>query len=183
MSNLSITAYILLRSAHARKVGQRATGMIQYDLLCDVQRTSVFIRLSGNEGGGYFSREKIDFDKALECVANISSDRPLPSKVFASAFVGKSSNNAGFLAAVLREEQLLDAAPGTDFQHVASGDWSAWKVEILKLEGTPLVEPARVDATNTSSDTSAKPASVDTENKEHTKDARSRKKHAPADPQ
>jgi hypothetical protein len=157
--------------------------MIRYDLLCDVQRTSVFIRLSGNEGGGYFSREKIDFDKALECVANINSGRPLPSKVFASAFTGKSSNNAGFLAAVLREEQLLDAAPGTDFQHVASGDWSAWKAELLNLEGTPLVEPSRADATNTSSDTSGDPVSADKANKEHTKEARSRKKHAPADRQ
>lgn len=183
MSDQNSNQYLLLRSANARKVGQRASGMIQYDVLCDAERTSVFFRISGNEGGGYFSREKIDFDKAVACVANFDSGRPLPSKVFAAAFIGKSSNNAGFLAAVLRAEQLLDAAPGTDFQHVTSGNWSAWKAETLKLEGTPLVEPVSVAATKPSSNASTASDPADIEHKEHTKDVKSRKKHAPANRQ
>jgi hypothetical protein len=180
MSDQVSTAYLLLRSAHARKVGLRATGKIQYDVLCDTKRTSVFIRISSNEGGGYFSREMIDFDKAVECIASFGKDRPLPSKVFAPAFVGKSSNNAGFLAAVLRAEQLLDAAPGTDFQHIASGDWTTWKTEMLKLEGAPLVESPSANVTKAPSDASIAPTPNATEHTEHTRDAKSRKKHASA---
>lgn len=183
MSDQNSIQYLLLRSDNARKVGVRATGMIQYDVLCNAERTSVFFRISGNEGGGYFSREKIDFDKAIECVANFDSGRPLPSKVFAAAFIGKSSNNAGFLAAVLRAEQLLDAAPGTDFQHVTSGDWSAWKTDTLKLEGKPLVEPASAAATKTSTNASTEPEPADIEHKEHTKDVKNRKKHVLANRQ
>ena len=138
--------HLLLRSGETRKVGQRATGMIRYDIVSDSEHTKVFIRITGNDGGGYFSRELIDFDKAIDYVTPYKNGSSFPSKVFASAFVGKSSNNAGFLAAVLRGEQLLDAAPGSDFQHVVSGEWADWKAEALKLEGTPIEEPKSSDA-------------------------------------
>lgn len=138
----SDNTYLLLRSGEARKVGQRATGVIRYDILSDSEHTKVFMRITGNDGGGYFSRETIDFDKTFDCVASYRDDRPLPSKLFTSAFKGKSSNNAGFLAAILRAEHLLDAAPGSDFQHVVSGDWTTWKADALKLEGTPMAEVA-----------------------------------------
>ncbi|MFM0597312.1 hypothetical protein [Paraburkholderia dilworthii] len=138
----SDNTYLLLRSGEARKVGQRATGVIRYDILTNSEHTKVFMRITGNDGGGYFSREAIDFDKTFDCVASYRDDRSLPSKLFASAFMGKSSNNAGFLAAILRAEHLLDAAPGSDFQHVVSGDWTAWKVDTLKLQGTPLADLA-----------------------------------------
>ncbi|SKC66145.1 hypothetical protein SAMN05445504_0502 [Burkholderia sp. CF099] len=138
--------HLLLRSGEARKVGQRSTGMIQYDIVSDSERTKVFIRITGNDGGGYFSRELIDFDKAIDNVTPYQNGSPFSSKVFASAFVGKSSNNAGFLAAVLRGEQLLDAAPGSDFQHVVAGKWADWKADALKLEGAPIEEPKSPDA-------------------------------------
>lgn len=57
-------SHIFLRSGEAHKVGQRSTGTIRYDLISDSTRTSLFIRITGNDGGGYFSRELIDFDKA-----------------------------------------------------------------------------------------------------------------------
>jgi len=146
MATKTQAAHILLRSGEARKVGQRSTGAIRYDIVSDSERTKVFIRITGNDGGGYFSREFIDFDKAIDSVASYKDGSPFPSKVFASAFVGKSSNNAGFLAAVLRGEQLLDAAPGSDFQHVIAGEWADWKVAALQLEGTPIDEPKPADS-------------------------------------
>ncbi|MBR8218294.1 hypothetical protein HT749_31955 [Burkholderia cepacia] len=146
MSTQTQSAHILLRSGEARKVGQRSTGTIRYDIVSDSERTKVFIRITGNDGGGYFSRELVDFDKAIDGIASYKDGSPFPSKIFAPAFVGKSSNNAGFLAAVLRGEQLLDAAPGSDFQHVVSGEWADWKSDALKLEGTPIEEPKSSDA-------------------------------------
>lgn len=136
-------AHLLLRSGEARKVGQRSTSMVRYDVTSDADRTKVFIRITSNDGGGYFSKEMIDIDKADECVTSHRDGSPFPSKTLAPAFAGKSSNNAGFLAAVLRAEHLLDAAPGSDFQHVVSGDWSDWKFDALKLEGTPLPIPVQ----------------------------------------
>jgi hypothetical protein len=172
--------FFLLRSADARKVGQRATGKIQYELLCDTNHKAVFIRIVGNEGGGYFSREKIDFASALQCVAGYEGDRTLPSKVFQAAFVGRSSNNAGFLAAVLRAEGLLDAAPGTDFQHIVSGDWLAWKNATLALEGTLLPEAAPATVGIDTSASSEERSATLPEHIEQAKDGKSRKRQMPA---
>lgn len=158
--------HLLLRSGEARKVGQRSTGAIRYDIVSDSERTKVFIRITGNDGGGYFSRELVDFDKAIDNVASYKNGNPFPSKVFASAFFGKSSNNAGFLAAVLRGEQLLDAAPGSDFQHVISGEWANWKATALLLEGRPIEEPKSSDA-----------AQADDANKALPKRSKSKKGH------
>lgn len=146
MTTQTQSAHILLRSGEARKVGQRSSGVIRYDVVSDSERSKVFIRITSNDGGGYFSREFVDFDKAIDSVVQYKDGSPFPSKVFAPAFVGKSSNNAGFLAAVLRGEQLLDAAPGSDFQHVISGEWADWKIATLQLEGTPIAEPKPSDA-------------------------------------
>ncbi|KWC78943.1 hypothetical protein WL58_21890 [Burkholderia cepacia] len=165
-------AHLLLRSGEARKVGQRSTGAIRYDIVSDGERTKVFIRITGNDGGGYFSRELVDFDKAIDNVASHKDGSPFPSKVFASAFAGKSSNNAGFLAAVLRGEQLLDAAPGSDFQHVISGEWADWKAATLQLEGTPIEEPKPSDA-----------APADEANKALPKRGKSKKGHAQETPE
>lgn len=172
--------FFLLRTADARKVGQRATGKIRYELLCDANRESLFVRIVGNEGGGYFSREKVDFNKALQCVSGYEGGSTLPSKVFRAAFVGRSSNNAGFLAAVLRAEGLLDAAPGTDFQHIVSGDWPAWKNATLALEGTLLTETAPAEAESGASGFSEEPIDDALEHIKHEKDGKSRKSQMPA---
>lgn len=159
---------LLLKSAEAHKVGQRSTGSIDYEVLTDMNRQVVWLRIVGNTSRGYFSSEKIDFEKAVACVKNIQADQPFPSKLLGGAFVGRSANNAGFLVAVLRAEKLLIAATNSIHQHLVAGDWRAWKQEMLALTGIPLA--AEVEAKS-----EAQPPIVENnsvafpEHKEHTK--------------
>ncbi|NYH22467.1 hypothetical protein [Paraburkholderia bryophila] len=174
MTQPSESNLLLLRSASARKVGTRSTGSIQYVLLCDSAHESLYIRIACNEGGGYFSKEIVPFTRAKECVSGFSPDRAIPSKVFAPAFIGRSSNNAGFLAAILRAEELLAAAPGTDFQHVVTGDWNEWEATALKLDGTPI--PAVEAPIGSDDGAQSENASNDRpEHTEHTKPEKGRK--------
>ena len=55
--------------------------MIRYDIVSDSERTKVFIRITGNDGGGYFSRELIDFGKAIDNVTPYQNGSSFPSKV------------------------------------------------------------------------------------------------------
>ena len=48
-----------------------------------------------------------------------------------AAFTGRSSNNAGFLAAILHAEGLLSRATDSETKHVCTGDWASWKVSLL----------------------------------------------------
>lgn len=53
-------------------------------------------------------------------------------------FIGRSVNNPPFIAAVLRAEGLLAAAPENEVQHQLSGKLDEWRKNVLKLKGTPF---------------------------------------------
>jgi hypothetical protein len=130
----SITpSYLSLKTGKASKTGQRSHGQIHYRILTDTEQQNLYITITGNDGGGYYSKEIIAFAKVERCLEGLNADKPLSSKIFQSAFVGQSSNNAGFLAAILRAEQLL--APVADDKHhyALQPNWAEWKTNLLAL--------------------------------------------------
>ncbi|WP_348696478.1 hypothetical protein [Duganella fentianensis] len=133
----------LLRSGTAKKVSKYGDGSISYQVLADADRTTIYITITGNNGGGYFSRERVPFDAIEACVKKCEPERPFPSKTLQSAFVGRSANNAGFMVAVLRAEDLLCPAPGRETQHAVTSDWTAWKKSALAEPGTLIQIDAR----------------------------------------
>lgn len=132
-------SFRLLKSANARKLGKQSEGRIGYQILGNTDRTSLYMTITENSGGGYFSREIVQFQKVEACLAKQNQDKPFPSKSFKEAFVGRSSNNAGFLAAILRAEGLLAAAPTSESQHLVTDTWADWKKSLLSTPGK-LVE-------------------------------------------
>ena len=138
-------SFWLLKEGTAPKLGARAEGSISYNVLACKERRQLFIAITGNKGGGYFSKEHVAISKIEACLGSSSATKPSPSKTFKEAFISRSSNNAGFLAAVLRHEGLLGAAPGAETQHVHSGDWAAWIKTMLAGAGQ-LIEVGIEDA-------------------------------------
>lgn len=130
-------SFLILKTATAKKLGKRSEGTISYRLLTDPDRQRLFIAITGNEKGGYFSREQVPFQKVEECLTSFPK-KSFPSKALRDAFVGRSSNNPGFLAAVLSAECLIAADATTESLHKAIGDWSAWEKTTLALPGIAL---------------------------------------------
>lgn len=138
MTTTPNTTYRLLKSNHAPKLGPRSTGGITYVVLADEARQHLYLQITGNDGGGYWSREIVAVAEIERCLPE-KADEPFPAKHLASAFTGRSSNNGGFLAAVLHHEGLLTLADGKDQRaaHVRAGDWSAWTAAMLAIAGKP----------------------------------------------
>src|SRR5471032_51719 len=128
----------LLRAGTAKKVSKYGDGSITYQVLADADRAAIYIAITGNNGGGYFSRERVPFDAIEACLTKCDSSKGFPSKTFKPAFVGRSSNNAGFLVAVLRAEDLLCQAPEVEAKHAVASDWAAWKKAVLAEPGTMI---------------------------------------------
>jgi len=106
-------------------------------------RKEPMIQIVSNDSRGYFSKEAVCFSRIAACVDPHQKDRSFPSRLLQTAFTGRSSNNAGFLAAILRAEGLLALAPDAEGRHVISGDWVAWKKSTLAEPGQAVdVEPA-----------------------------------------
>jgi len=118
-----------------------AQGCISYGILRDEAATEVFISLLANDSAGFFSQEPVALSAIERCLEGITPDKPIPAKLFRMAFRSKSANNPGFLAAVLRAEGLLVAAPEATHQHHLGGDWGAWRKGVLDQVGEPFELP------------------------------------------
>jgi hypothetical protein len=132
-------AYLSLKVGQAIKTGSRSQGYLHYRILTDTAQQQLFLTLIGNDGDGCYSKEIVPFDKIEQCLHGIDTSKPIASKHFQSAFIGKSANNAGFLAAILRAEGLLAPAPDALHQHTVQPNWPAWKTALLAL--APKAEP------------------------------------------
>jgi hypothetical protein len=126
-------SYLSLKLGKAAKAGARSQGSIHYRLLTDQKHRQLYITLVANDSSGGFSREIVPFARIESAVQGLDVNKPISSKRFQSCFISRSQNNAGFLAAVLRQENLLKAVPEAAHQHAIAPDWSNWKTAMLAL--------------------------------------------------
>jgi hypothetical protein len=126
-------SYLSLKLGQAAKAGARSQGYVHYRILTDTERRQLYITLNANDSSGCFSREIVPFTRIESAVQGLDLHKPITSKLFQPCFISKSQNNAGFLAAVLREEALLKAVPEAAHQHALAPDWSSWKTAMLAL--------------------------------------------------
>ena len=133
-----------LKSSTAKKL--RGNGLIHYHLI--IHNKKLFLVLQKNDDGGHFSNEIVSFERIAKCVEGL--EEPIVSRVFRSAFDSKSTNNAGFLLAVLRQESLLQT--GEDGKHYIQPNWDKWEKTTLALK------PEEVDLPYEFTDWSAKNA-------------------------
>jgi hypothetical protein len=142
----------LLKTASAPKLGKNSEGKIHYQILTTEARVEPAIQIVSNDGGGYYSKELVAFHKIDDCVRTVPESEAFPSKTFQAAYTGRSSNNAGFLAAILRAEGLLALAPDTEGRHIIADDWSKWQSALLAEPGKLIEsEPAPANAAPTQS--------------------------------
>lgn len=133
MSDSVTTTYLRLATKTAQKLGRNGGG-ISYKVLADTDRQHLYLTIVGNDGGGYVSRDVVAFENVEACLP-ADPAQPLAAKVFARAFTGKSANNPGFMAAILRSEGLLGPVEGKAHLHQVAGDWPVWKAAMLALNG------------------------------------------------
>lgn len=129
--------FCLLKSGTAAKIAKQADGGIGYQVLSDVERSNVYVRITSNSGG-YFSRELVGIEKISQCVSHLGKSVSFATKLLRSVFVGKSTCNAGFLVALLKAEGLIGPALGTETQHVVVGDFAEWQKSMLTEPGESI---------------------------------------------
>jgi hypothetical protein len=129
---------LLLKEETAPKLGKFDGEVLRYQITKDTESNEISLRITSNSSGGYFSREFVPVSRIETTLAKLAKTEAFPSKALADVFAGRSSNNAGFIAAILRHEDLLGPANETDGKHKVSGDVAAWKKVLASLPGNPL---------------------------------------------
>ena len=125
------TKYLSLKSSKTTKIGLRTEGYIHYRVLSD-QDQKLYFNITANDDGGYYSKEIIPFDSIEQIVKTIKPNVAISSSLFIPAFVGRSNNNAAFLAAILRAEKLLAPMADAVKKHTVETGWERWRADMLK---------------------------------------------------
>lgn len=139
---IALAKFWLLEEGTAKKLGLRSTGSLIYQVLADHERKNLFIVLTKNDGGGYYSKERVNLLSIETCLGAHKAGEPFPSKALKDAYKSKSSNNAGFLTATLRALGLTAAAPEAESKHIVAGDWDVWRKTMIAKAGALIELPA-----------------------------------------
>jgi len=124
----------IVLSGKGKKLSPKTTNHVFFDVAEHDEEGELYIRLSGNEGGGLHSKEWINLT-TLIAILDQQVDKPFKSTALKAAFKGASANNAGFLAGVLRSPDIgLIVQSGTSvFLHVLADDYEEKKAKLLAL--------------------------------------------------
>ena len=140
------TKYLSLKSSKTTKIGLRTEGYIHYRVLSD-QDNRLYFNITGNDDDGYYSKEIIPFNVIEELVKTIKPNVAISSSLFIPAFIGRSNNNAAFLAALLREEKLLSPMADAVKKHTVEAGWDRWRTDMLK--NAPKAKPFEPEVVKT----------------------------------
>ncbi len=135
-------AKVILVSGDALLLSPGSTTTVGYEVGHEPDQTELLVRLTGSSGGGLCSKEWFSLNQVIKLLGEQQPDKAFTSGLFKVLWHFKgSSNNAGFLAAVLRQLELTQAAPEVRFGHLITGKHVEW-VEGLKAK---LPEPKATD--------------------------------------
>lgn len=126
---------VIIDQAKANKLSPKTLDCIFFQVALNLDDDKVYLKMTGNEGGGLHSKEWLALHKIIDILSNQQSEKHFKSSVLRPVFVGKSSNNAAFLAAVLRSETigLIRCSDSSKFLHVLTDDMQEKGDGLLKL--------------------------------------------------
>ncbi|HCE4729323.1 TPA: hypothetical protein NKA91_004324 [Vibrio parahaemolyticus] len=122
----------IVREGKAKKLSPKTENHVFYEIALHDEETELYIRMSGNEGGGLHSKEWIPL-KDIIAVLDVQGDKPFKSSVMKCVFSGQSANNAGFMAACCRGLGLIIQSEKSVFLHVLASDYEQRRDELLSL--------------------------------------------------
>jgi hypothetical protein len=98
----------ILKISTCGKVTLPDDHTLTYNIGYDTSEKTLLVRLTDNDTGGLFSNEWITLDDIVTTIEK----RPTPdtsfnAKIFTPLYTSASANNAGFLAAALKAENIL----------------------------------------------------------------------------
>jgi hypothetical protein len=98
----------ILKISTCGKVSAPSEHTLTYDIGYDATQKTLHLRLTDNDTGGLLSNEWIALDDIVTTIEKRPSpDTSFNAKIFTSLYKSQSANNAGFLSAALKSENIL----------------------------------------------------------------------------
>ena len=124
----------IVLSGQGKKLSPKTDNHVFFDLAIHDEDGELYLRLSGNEGGGLHSKNWVQLETIIK-ILDEQGEKPFKSTVLKSVFTSSSANNSGFLAGILRSNDigLITQSGKSVFLHVLAADYEEKKAELLQL--------------------------------------------------
>lgn len=129
----------IVREGKAKKLSPKTENHVFYEIAIHDEENELYIRMSGNQGGGLHSKEWIPL-KDITAVLDVHGDKPFKSSVMKCVFSGQSANNAGFMCGVCRGLGLIIQSEKSVFLHVLAPDYEQRRDELLSLADAAVLD-------------------------------------------
>jgi hypothetical protein len=108
MTNTTTVQINILKISTCGKVTLPDEHTLTYNIGYNIAEKTLLVRLTDNDTGGLFSNEWITLDDIVTTIEKRPSpDTSFNARIFTPLYTSASANNAGFLAAVLKAENIL----------------------------------------------------------------------------
>ncbi|WP_201027389.1 hypothetical protein, partial [Paraglaciecola hydrolytica] len=126
MTTPNTTKINILKISTCGKVSAPAEHTLTYNIGYDTTAKTLLVRITDNDTGGLFSSEWVALDYIVTTIEKRPSrDTSFNAKIFTSLYKSQSANNAGFLSAALKAENIL--VPFKDSKRLHNiGDFKAF---------------------------------------------------------
>ncbi len=117
----------LLRRRAILPLLEHATGRLIYAVRIGDLSGDVYFNVIDRPFGVNVSHERIALSRLQSVLAApLATGEPFQTRLLLGAVVNRAKHNGAVLAAILRHEGLLTAAPDRPQLHVCTGDWQDW---------------------------------------------------------
>ena len=130
------------------KLTTRGAGQLTYEIGIDDATGNTYIRIAANASSGAFSHEWIGLGH-IRTILDVETEKrhAFPASVMHPLFVKRSSNNQGYLSAILKAERVLKAIPGqASILSLNSWDSLTEKIDSLKKQKVSLTDHIAIAA-------------------------------------
>jgi len=99
--------------------------------------STIHLRITKNDGGGFFSDEWIAFDDVYQILKKRSEDSPIMSHFISPLLKGKSANTSGFFLGIFKHLKLIRPLPKKKRLHELL-DPGPFLDQVEKLTASPV---------------------------------------------
>ena len=138
----------IIHKASCNKLSHRARGYLLYQTGYSKSSGQLYLRIADNVTGGCFSGEWVSLDSIEHSLEGfIDTNKPFSAPTLRPAFISKSQNNAGFMAAILLAEGIIEKM--AEKQHLLQmtkagfAPWiEKWSAKAIELTENPDLQAA-----------------------------------------
>ncbi|MYM63318.1 hypothetical protein [Pseudomaricurvus sp. HS19] len=111
----------ILKKGTCPQLSRTTDAELTYNIGYSDSSHALFIRITANSGGGFFSNEWIALEAITNVIEVLPRKEPFPALVLKPLYQSRGANNHGFLAAALRQEGILVAVDTKPYLNLFGG--------------------------------------------------------------